>query len=429
LIVALLDRIAAATEPRADISRADPISMEEFSYLLGAGNGNAVRTKSGSTVGPHRVLGITAWYSGCRYLTESVAGLPWHHYLRIDDMMRERRAPQPWLEHPDVDWTWYGLVEHWMMAMLHKGNTFSFKLRNPVGQVIGLREIHPDRVTTGIAPDGSKRFMVGNEEYVYTTHDILHIAGMAYDCRFGINPIYTLSDSLGAVAAADDYSGRFFASGTHLGGIISVPQQLNTTQATELRNEWDSFHQGLLNAHKTGVLSKGAVYNRISLNAQETQLLESRQYGIAEISRALRIPPHKLYDLTRATFSNIEDQNIDAITDSVRPWVQRIENAINADPELVLSGHFIEASMEGLLRGDSAARSAFYTAGVTGGWMMPATPARLENLPAPAELEYYLRPLNMAVIRPGQPEEVPAPPPLKELQPPAPKALNAGAAA
>ncbi len=119
----------------------------------------------------------------------------------------------------------------------------------------------------------------------------------------------------------------------------------------------------------------------------------------------LRIPPHKLYDLTRATFSNIEHQAIEAVTESIRPWVVRIETAINSDPDLVLPGHYIEASLEGLLRGDSAARVAYINGGIAGGWMTPARGARLENLPAPPELEYYQRPLNVDVIRPGQPVE------------------------
>ena len=119
----------------------------------------------------------------------------------------------------------------------------------------------------------------------------------------------------------------------------------------------------------------------------------------------LRIPPHKLYDLMRATFSNIEHQAIEAVTDSVRPWVQRIEAAINADRDLVPEGHYVEATLEGMLRGDSVTRAGVYNQGITGGWMTPATAARKENLPSPPELEYYLRPLNMAVLGEAAPDQ------------------------
>jgi HK97 family phage portal protein len=313
------------------------------------------------------------------------------------------------LASPDAEQTWYGLMEYAMVALLHKGNAFAFKLRGPAGQVSGLREIHPDRVTTGIAPDGTKRFMIDRYEREWTTRDVLHIPGMVIDGgRFGFNPIRVMADALGSVVAADEYASRFYSSGAHMGGVISVasPTPLDPVERERWKAEWAAFHEGLLNAHKTGVLSGGATYNRISLNAADAQLLESRQFGVTEVSRMLGVAPHKLYDLTRATFSNIEHQSIESVTDSVRPWTQRIENAINADPDLVAPDSYIEGELAGLMRGDSAAQSAALAAAINGGWMMPSTAARLQNLPSPPELDYFLRPLNMAVIRKGQPEEV-----------------------
>lgn len=397
--MALLDRIAATTAPALEaVTRAaDPVTMEEFGYLL-AGRGSANRSKSGVAVGPLRVLGITAWGSGVRYLSETVSGLPWHHYLKLADDERQRREPFPWMARPDLEQHWLGLVEHWMMSLLHHGNGYAFKVRNVAGQVVGLRELFPDRITVGVAPDGRKRFLVDHDPTVFTTREILHIPGLAYNGRIGLNPIRQFGDALGSVAAADDYAGRWFAGGTHVGGLISVPQELTQGEADRLRVEWDAFHAGLVNAHKTAVLSKGAKYERISLTAADAQLLETRQYGIAEIARILRITPHKLYDLTHATFSNVEHLAIEASGDSIAPWVRRIEAAINADTDLVPPGHYVEASLEGMLRGDSVQRAAFYTAGINAGWLTPGMAARLENKPSPPELDYYLRPLNMAVL-------------------------------
>ena len=152
----------------------------------------------------------------------------------------------------------------------------------------------------------------------------------------------------------------------------------------------------------------GARYDRVSLDAQSTQLIESRKFGVTDIARLLRLPPHKLYDLERATFSNIEHQSIESVVDGIRPWCIRIEDYVNNDPHLLPSGNKVEFQIEGLLRGDAASRAAFHTAGINGGWLTPKRAAELENLPAPDVLDYYLRPLNMAVVRDGQPEPVQA---------------------
>lgn len=391
----LLDRISARTAAPADVVRAaDPVTLEEFGYLLGQGRGDSLRTKAGTVIGPKRALGIAAWYSGVRYLSETVAALPVRTFRDVNGE-RSRRNDPAWVKRPDIELPWFALVEFAMMSLLHKGNSYSFKIRNVMDQVVGLRELHPDRVTVGVAPDGRKRFLVDNHEHVYTTREILHIPGLAYDGRVGLNPISISADVLGGVAASDDYSGRFFGQGTHMGGVISVKEPMTMQQAKDLRTEWETFHAGLTNAHRTGVLSMGSTYSPLALNAKDTQLIESRQYGVSEISRLLRLPPHKLYDLTRSTNNNIEHQSIEAITDGIQPWVERIEAFVNYDPDLLPAGNFIEFALEGRLRGDTQTRYAAYSSAVGAPWMVPNEARRLENLPPVDGGDELLSPLNM----------------------------------
>lgn len=385
----LIDRLRARPSLRAD-----PVTMEEFGYLLGRQSGET-KTSAGVAVGRGRMLGVAAWFSGVRYIAETVASLPVHTYRdRVGN--RERRADPPWLRRPDVEQVWFGLVEHWMMSLLHAGNAYAFKVRSPTGQVIGLRELHPDRVTPGVAPDGTKRFAVDRSERIYTTREVLHIPGLAYDGRVGMNPIRATSPALGGVVAGEDYASLFYGRSTHVGGVITIPEDLTSDQAAEKLAEWERFHQGLRHAHQTGLLSGGASYQPLALNAEDAQLLQSRQWGVTEIARVLRLPPHKLYDLTRATFSNIEHQSIEAITDGIQPWVERLEAWVNADLDLLPSGNFIEFELEGRLRGDTSARYAAYQTAVGVPWMSVNEARRLENLPALASGDEVALPLNMA---------------------------------
>jgi HK97 family phage portal protein len=387
----LADRIAEKRRPQ----NADPVTMEEFGYLLGQTSGTSVKSRAGTTVTPSRVLGISAWYSGVRYISEVMAGLPVHRYKVLPDNGRTLRASPEWVLVPDVEQPWYGLIEFVVMALLHRGNAFAFKLRNAAGMVVGLREIHPDRVTVGVAPDGTKRFMIDGDETMWTSHDILHIPGLAYDGRVGMNPIRCSADALGSVVATDEYAARFFSNNTNLGGIISVEEAMSDDEAKALKSQWEDFHQGILNAHRTGVLSKGARYDRVTLNAEDSQLIQSRQYGVSEIARLLRLPPHKLYDLSKATFSNIEHQSIEAITDGIQPWAERIEAHINFDLDLTPPGTYIEFNLDGRLRGDTTSRYAAHTSSVGGPWKAVNEARRAENLPPVEGGDVVLRPLAM----------------------------------
>jgi len=391
-----------------DVMRAapDPVTMEEFGYLLGRGSGEGLRTRSGVVMTSNRALGITAWYSGVRFLAEGVAFLPVHNYRQDgfgEESIKSRRANPPWLTQPDVEMPWQGIVEFWMMSLLHKGNAFSFKLRAPSGQVVGLRELHPDRVRVVIAPDNRKRFVVdGNVDNLFDSSSILHIPGLAYNGRVGLNPLAVHSESLGGVAAADEHSHRFYGSGTHMGGVISLPGEHSDAELENQKRQWQRFHEGLRQAHQTGVLANGARYDRVSLNAEESQMLQSRQFGIDEVSRILRIPPHKLYELTRSTNNNIEHQSIEAVTDGIQPWAERIETWVNFDQDLTVPGNYIEFVLEGRLRGDTATRFEAYQRAIGGPWMAVNEGRRRENLPPVPGGDAVLSPLNMGQATQGQ---------------------------
>ena len=74
------------------------------------------------------------------------------------------------------------------------------------------------------------------------------------------------------------------------------------------------------------------------------------------------MPPHKIGDLSRLTFSNIEQQDLEFLRDCVAPWLERIEQACNR--RLLLPNEkgrfYIEFEIKGMLRGDTAARAAWY---------------------------------------------------------------------
>ena len=181
---------------------------------------------------------------------------------------------------------------------------------------------------------------------------------------------------------------------------------LTQDQATDLTDQWAKFHRGMAHAHELGVLGNGAEYRTVGLNPEQTQLLETRQFEVTEIARLLRIPPHKLYDLTRATFSNIEHQSIEAVVDSIRPWVVRIEAHVNNDPDLLPGrGQFVEFELEGLLRGDTATRYAAYSSAVGRPWMLGNEARRLENMAPLPELDSVAEQGNAPAAQFDHPQE------------------------
>jgi hypothetical protein len=151
----------------------------------------------------------------------------------------------------------------------------------------------------------------------------------------------------------------------------------------------------------------------------EAQFLETRKFQVTEIARLFRVPPHMIADLDRATFSNIEQQSIEYVRDSLQPWLRRWAEAIRytfldpddpADADLV-----VRFPVRELLRGDLAARAQFYSRGILDGWLT-RNEARLDDDRNPLDnLDEPLRPLNMGDVS----KTAPAKPDRRRGDPPA----------
>ena len=120
----------------------------------------------------------------------------------------------------------------------------------------------------------------------------------------------------------------------------------------------------------------------------EAQFLETRKFQVDEICRIFRVPPHLVGDLEHATFSNIEHMSIDFAVHTIRPWLVRIEQAMNralfTDQE---KGRFyVQFNIDGLMRGDYKSRMEGYAIARQNGWMSANDIRALENQnPIPAE--------------------------------------------
>jgi len=119
------------------------------------------------------------------------------------------------------------------------------------------------------------------------------------------------------------------------------------------------MHRGASNSSRTAVLTAGLKPVELGGNNQEAQFLEARRFQVEEVCRLYRVPPHLVGDLTRSSFSNIEQQSIDFVQHTLLPWLRRFETSIARD---LISDrqYFAEFDTRGLLRGDAAARASYY---------------------------------------------------------------------
>ena len=361
-------------------------------------------TGAGVRVTPDLARSLTAVDACVKVLSETLAVVPLHLYRYLDNDGKERARKHP-LYHllhrrPNAWQTSYS----WRLMMQGhaalRGNAYSEIIFMPNGMIKALIPLHPDRTKIEMIGENNWRYRytdLQNRERIIPREAMFHLRGLSADGIIGLSPIDEEREALGLGLAAQQYGSTFYRNGAQPGGVIEWEGSFkDPTTKRQFRSDWQEAQTGG-NRHKVAVLEKGMAYKEIGIKHTDAQFLETRRFQAEEVARIFRMPPHKIQMLDRATNNNIESQGIDFVTDTMLPWYTNWEQALtmdllNEDEEQM---YFAEFMVEGLQRGDAAARSAFYTSGITNGWLTRNEVRVKENMNPLPGLDEPLSPLNM----------------------------------
>lgn len=368
---------------------------------------------SGVTVTATAARRIAAVYCAVKIIAESVASLPVFVYKRRADGKGKDRQPKNPLhtllhDQPNPWQTSFEWLEMMQGHVCLRGNSYSEIIYDGRGGIRWLIPRHPDRMRVyDISGAG-----IGEQTMAYEyqpvngpsrllfADEVLHVKGLSDDGLIGLNPIEEFRETLGLSIGTETYAAKFFANYGNPGGVLSHPKTMSPEAAKRLEETWARKHTGIENAHRVAVLEEGLTWTAIGVKPQDSQLLESRKFSVTEIARIFRVPPHMLADLDRATFSNIEQQSIEFVVHTLRPWLVRWEKRLGLSlltPRERDSGLFIEFNVDGLLRGDISSRYGAYAVGRQWGWLSPNDVRALENMNPREDPggDAYHEPLNM----------------------------------
>jgi len=365
-------------------------------------------TSTGVAVSEQTALTYSAVWAAVSLIASNVASLPLILYKRLPNGGKERLIGHPLYrllhDQPNAEMTSMVFRETLQAHVLTWGNGYAEIERDQGGRPVALWPLTPDRVQPFREERSLRlRYRVRNaaglSDVVIEAPDMLHVPGLGYDGTCGYSVIAKARESIGLGLATERFGGTFFGQGSTFGGVLEHPKQLGEIAQKKLRASINERHQGVDRAHRFLILEEGMQYKRLGIPPNDAQFLETRKFQIAEVARWFNMPPHKLRDLERATFSNIEHQNIEWVVDTLRNWLVRWEQEINR--KLVASTErniqFAEHLVDGLLRGDIASRYAAYAIGRQWGWLSADDVREKENMnPLPdGSGQQYLVPLNM----------------------------------
>jgi HK97 family phage portal protein len=362
-------------------------------------------TKSGVSVTKENSLTIAGVYTAVRVYTDAIASLPTHV---INDTGESKNRN---VNHPV-----YGLVSRkpnslmtnsvfWNVSIPHLllwGNSYSIIEWQKGGsrRPISIMPVHPSKVKVHVL-DGILvyEFKIGDDKIVLDQSNVLHFRGMGDEVE-GKSVIDYARDNLALGKASEDFGSKFFSNGANQSGILTTDQVLNDKAITNLRQSLERNHGGVTSSQKTMILEQGLKYQTTSVPPDSAQFLETRRFSIEDIARWFKLPPDKLADLTRATFSNLEQQDLNFVKHSILPLVINLEEELTRKllREMELNTTYIKKNLDGLLRGDIKTRYEAYQSGIQNGIISPNEARGKEGMNPYEGGDSKFMPLNLAPI-------------------------------
>lgn len=327
--------------------------------------------------GKHRVserdaLAIGAVYACVSKIAGTIASLPFNVY-RVTGDRREMDPAHPAFQliadTPQPQLTPFAFLETIVAHTLIYGKGYAIIQRDRGAAPVSLSIVHPDDVEAYTDENGL-HFTVREFGFVDAA-DMFCLS-----CMHGLSPIRLHADSLGTLRNAEDFAGDFFANGGQMTGILTSDTPIRAEQAQEIVKQWHGGAQG-----GTKILPFGLNYQRISLRPDEAQYIESRKFGVIEVARIFNVPPIMIQAEEAASYQGSAAYDLFFAKHTIAPWVARLEQEIRA--KLFTSAdratHICSFDMRGLMRGDLAARSAYYSQMLSAGVLTIDEVRREEN--------------------------------------------------
>lgn len=358
---------------------------------VGGGDGWLVRmmgggkTKAGPQVSEHGAIYAPAVYACINRISNPIAhfpleirqALPGGGSVKVTEHPMSQRLglrPNDFMSSRTLRKTTQGHALLW-------GNGYQEIERNGRGEAVGLWPLLPDRTRPQrVGDDLVYRTNIDGKTFQIDAGNVAHIMDLSHDGYMGYSQVAVARQAMGMALALEEFGAKFFANDMKSGGFLMHPGKLSPRArgnvsgpggekraAPENPAAAVETQGGLDNAHRVKVLEEGMKYVQTTIPPEDAQFLGTREFQIAEIARMYDVPLVMLQSHEKSTSwgSGIEQLMLGFIRQTVAPWVEATEQEYNwklFTEEERTRGLFVKFNMNALLRGDMAARAAFYKA-------------------------------------------------------------------
>lgn len=352
--------LACLREQRATVSQAIKVGDEPTWMNWGP------LASSGINIDDSVALGYIPFVACTKAISEPLGMFPLKVFEKTNEGRREANEHRLYYlvhDEPNPMMTAPVFREFFVQSAVAAGNGLAWIERDKAGREKGLWPLRADR-TRIEKKKGRLRYFThtdeGQEEE-FEDWEILHVPGMGYDGTRGYRPVMLMAEALGLGIAAERFGASLFGRGAHTSGALQAPKQLSDKAATRLVKQIEERIGGPHNSHRPLVLEEGLTWNPVSINPDEAQFLETRNFQAVEVARFMRVPASEIDAAGKdgMTYSNVEQDAMRLVTRTLSKWARAVEAEINRKcfSAAQIGRFYVEHQFAALLRGDTKSRN------------------------------------------------------------------------
>lgn len=339
---------------------------------------------SGITVTPRTAMECAPVRCGVQAISETIGQLPLIVYQRGANGSKERAPDHPaykLLHDAANEWTPAAKFREEITrdAILRPLGGFAF-INRVDGKPVELIRLDPESSPVTVdstngepvstVQEGSNRREIARENILHIPTPSMSGRGLAYDAR----------NSIGLALVLERYANNLFANGVRPGSLL-LAKDAKTPEAVK-------NIKALFNAQFSGdgtgsnaVLPGDLIYQQLTLSSVDAQFEELRRFSIEEIARHLRVPPHILYEMSRATWGNSEEMSQHFLDFTMMRWIAAWEGELRLKLFANDPSHFAEFQTDNFVRANYAARMEGLSKAIAARVLSPNEARAILNLP------------------------------------------------
>lgn len=268
------------------------------------------------------------FFAAVNLISSSIGQMHWEVKSKVDEDIPDNFYVDNLFK--DALLTQFTMTKNMIKDVLLHGNGFAYINRDQKGMPVSLTYLPFGDVTIMYNPITRVLFYqvprLGKS--LVEPINIIHINMYSEDGIHGKSILTYAGNTIKLSGNAEKAATDFFASGMSVNGVLStdVPR-LTKDQRQVIAEAWLNSQVG--RGSGIAVLENGMKYQPVSSNSKDGQLLETRVFNIQEVARWFNISPVLLGDLTKTSYNNLEQAQLQLVTNTLAPFVQCLEQELN----------------------------------------------------------------------------------------------------